>query len=205
MRLRVRLSLLFCAAILIGSAASLALVRSTTENLFRSFVFSGDAAKAKIYATILSKYYRLITAGKGSRLSSPRSRRSCPVSRQQHARGRRRRILSGRCGRYRRLPYDTIRNLLSDRIAVSDLRGVVVADTSGKLLGSVHPARHLAHGVPITVDFAQVGTVLVGSMVDSSLTGINEVFLASAAGSILWATLGASLIALFMGLLFAAA
>ncbi len=41
-------------------------------------------------------------------------------------------------------------------------------------------------------------------MVDSSLTGINEVFLASAAGSILWATLGASLIALFMGLLFAA-
>ncbi len=31
MRLRVRLSLLFCAAILIGSAASLALVRSTTE------------------------------------------------------------------------------------------------------------------------------------------------------------------------------
>ena len=33
------------------------LVRLTTENLFRSFVFSGDAEKAKAYATILSEYY----------------------------------------------------------------------------------------------------------------------------------------------------
>ena len=91
---------------------------------------------------------------------------------------------------------------MADRVAVADLRGVIVADTSGKLLGTVHPARHLAHGYPITADFEKVGTVLVGSMVDSSLSGADERFLDSVSASILWATLGASLIALLMGLLF---
>jgi signal transduction histidine kinase len=40
-------------------------------------------------------------------------------------------------------------------------------------------------------------------MVDTPLTGINERFLASVSPSILWATIGSSLLALVMGLLFA--
>ena len=43
MRLRHRLSLFVLAVVALGSAASLALVSLTTESLFRSFVFSGDA------------------------------------------------------------------------------------------------------------------------------------------------------------------
>ncbi len=204
MRLRSRLSLFFCAAILVGSAASLVLVRLTTENLFRSFVFSGDAEKAKIYATILSQYYSTNRSWDNVQTFLSEIPKQVFITLGKSIRGSGAAWGEDRDGAtIAAYPYDTIRNLLSDRIAVADLRGVIIADTSGTLLGSTHPARHLAHGFPIMVDFAKVGTVLVGSMVDSSLTGINERFLASAASSILWATLGASLIALLMGLVFA--
>jgi signal transduction histidine kinase len=196
MKLRYRLSLFFCAVILVGSAASLLLVRLTTENLFRSFVFSGDAAKAKAYATILSEYYSANRSWDHVQafLSGIPNQVLLTLDKSIHG---------ADVASIAAYPDDAIRNLLADRIAVADLGGIIVADTSGKLLGSIHPARHLAHGFPITVNFERVGTVLVGSMVDSSLTGIDERFLASVAASILWATLGASLIALLLGLLFA--
>jgi two-component system OmpR family sensor kinase/two-component system sensor histidine kinase BaeS len=186
MKLKSRLSLFFCAVILVGSAASLVVVRLTTEKNFRSFVYSGDAEKAKAYAAILSDYYSANHGWEGvqSFLSEIPAQVFLTLDKNIH-------------------PYDTLRTLLSDRIAVADARGVIVADTAGKLLGSVHPAMHLAHGVPIALNFERVGTVLVGSMVDSSLSGVNESFLSSVSASILWATIGSSLIALLMGLLFA--
>ncbi len=197
MRLRSRLSLFFLAVIVVGSAASLALVRLTTENLFRSFVFSGDAAKARVYAAILGEYYSIHGSWAAAQafLSDIPSEVFNTLDKNLRGEGQKAALAT--------YPFDTIRNLLSDRIAVADQRGVIVADTSGRLLGTVHPQMHLDHGYPISVDFVRVGTVLVGSMVDSSLTGQSEVFLASVAGSILWATLGAGLLALLMGLLFA--
>jgi len=208
MRLRRRLSLFFFAVILVGALSSLVLVRLTTENLFRSFVFSEDAAKAKAYATILSEYYAanggwenvqtfLSEIPKQVFLTLDRSIRSAKGDVAGEGGGGEREVAT-----IAAYPYDTIRSLIADRVAVADLRGVIVADTSGKLLGTVHPPRHLAHGYSIRVDFQKVGTVLVGSMVDSSLTGVDERFLDSVSASILWATLGASLIALLMGLLF---
>jgi signal transduction histidine kinase len=197
MRLKARLSLFFCSVILVGSVASLLLVRLTTENLFRSFVFSGDAEKARIYATILGDFY---SANRGwdraqAFLSEIPAQAFLTLDKGIRGEG------EGTAGAS--YPYETIRSLLADRIAVADSLGVIVADTSGKLLGTAHPAMHLAHGFPIMADFKRVGTVLVGSMVDSSLTGINERFLASVSASILWATMGAGLIALCLGLIFA--
>ena len=193
MRLRHRLSLFFLAVVVVGSAVSLALVSLTTESLFRSFVFSGDAAKARIYAPILGGYY---SAHHGwGKVQTFISEMPGQVSQNLEM------DMNGPAGTH---PAETIRTLLVDRIAVADAAGVIVADSSGKLLGSVHPDRHLAHGHAIMVDFARVGTVLVGSMVDSSLTGMDELFLASVVRSILWATLGASLLALLLGLVFAA-
>jgi len=193
MKLKARLSLFFCSVILVGSLASLLLVRLTTENLFRSFVFSGDSEKAKTYATILGDFYSTNRSWEKAQafLSEMPAQVFLTLNKNIHGES---------AASY---PYDTIRNLLADRIAVADARGVIVADTAGKLLGSVHPAMHLAHGFPIMVDFERVGTVLVGSMVDSSLTGINERFLSSVSASIIWATVGASMIALLLGLLFA--
>jgi signal transduction histidine kinase len=100
--------------------------------------------------------------------------------------------------------FDTISALLSDRITVIDLSGVVVADTAGKLLDTIHPPRHVSHGVPIIVNNAQKGTVLVGSMIDSSLTGINGQFLERIMISLLWATVFSAIIAFVLGLLFTA-
>ncbi|MGA2547994.1 MAG: ATP-binding protein [Rectinemataceae bacterium] len=202
MKLKRRLSLFFCAVILVGSVASLALARLTIENLFRSFVFSGDSAKAKAYATILSEYYSANGGWEGAQgfLSDIPRQVLLALDRGIHGISRGGARGSIALDSY---PLDTIRSLLADRIAVVDLRGVIVADTSGKLLGSIHPARHLVHGYAIMANFAKVGTVLVGSMVDSSLSGIDERFLASISASILWATLGSSLIALILGLLFA--
>lgn len=197
MRLKSRLSLFFCAVILVGSAVSLALVRITTENLFRSFVYSGDASKAKIYAAILSDYFSINRSWDGAQSFLSEIPKQAFITLDESIHGRRDAPIAA-------YPYDTIRDLLADRIVVADFRGIIVADTSGKLLGTVHPAMHLSHGYAITVDFEKVGTVLVGSMVDSSLTGINERFLASVSASILWATIGSSLLALLMGLLFAA-
>ncbi len=217
MKLRYRLSLFFCAVILVGALSSLILVRLTTENLFRSFVFTGDAAKAKAYATILSEYYSANHGWENVQtflseiptqvfLTLEESIRSAKGDVAGFAGGGKAsgddRAGDGQVATIAAYPYETIWNLLADRVAVADLRGVIVADSSGKLLGTVHPARHLAHGYPITADFEKVGTVLVGSMVDSSLSGVDERFLDSVSASILWATLGASLIALLMGLLF---
>jgi signal transduction histidine kinase len=196
MRLRHRLSLFFCAVILVASAASLAFARLSTENLFRSFLFSGDSTKAKAYASLLGEYYSSRGGWDGAQAFVTEWPRQVFLALETGIRGEDRPSLAS-------YPTETIRALLADRIAVADSGGTIVADSSGRLLGSVHPAMHLAHGYPIMVDFERVGTVLVGSMVDSSLTGINERFLASVSASILWATLGAGLIAVLLGLAFA--
>jgi hypothetical protein len=48
--------LLFLVVIAVAAATSLVFVRRSTESMFRSFVFSGDARKAKAYASILAEY-----------------------------------------------------------------------------------------------------------------------------------------------------
>jgi two-component system OmpR family sensor kinase/two-component system sensor histidine kinase BaeS len=197
MKLKQRLSLFFCAVIVVASAASLVFSRLSTENLFRSFLFSGDSAKAKAYANLLGEFYSSRKSWEGAQAFVTEWPRQVFLALETGIRGE-------AWPRLASYPAETMRALLSDRIAVADSGGVIVADSSGRLLGSVHPARHLAHGYPIMVDFEKVGTVLVGSMVDSSLTGINERFLGSVSASILWATLGAGLIAILLGLVFAA-
>jgi signal transduction histidine kinase len=197
MKLKPRLSLLFCAVVLVASAASLLFASLSAENLFRSFLFSGDSAKAKAYASLLGEYYSSKKGWEGAQDFVTEWPQAVFLALETGIRGEAWPGLAA-------YPAETMRALLADRIAVADPGGVIVADSSGRLLGSVHPAMHLAHGYPIMVDFRRVGTVLVGSMVDSSLTGINERFLASVTTSILWATLGAGLIAILLGLAFAA-
>jgi signal transduction histidine kinase len=197
MRLRVRLSLFFLVVILAGSATTLILVRLTTENVYRSLVFSGDSAKARVYATILSEYYgqnHNWDKAQGFLSEIPRQV-FLALDREIHGDRDFPSLTS--------YPFETIRTLLADRIAVADQYGVIIADTSGKLLGTIHPEKHLAHGFPILSNFERVGTVLVGSMIDSSLTGIDEHFLSSITSSLLWATLVSSLFALVLGLAFA--
>lgn len=198
MRLKYRLSILFLAVIVVGATTTLVLVRRATESMFRSFVFEGDSGKAKAYASMLSAY-RLEKGGwdgvQGFLMDLPQSL-SLALEAKIH----------GEAGWAPLGDYSaaTLRSLMADRVVVADSRGMIVADTANEILGTRHPAMHLDHGVPIMADFQRTGTVLVGSMIDSSLTGVNERFLGSITRSLVWATAVSAAIALVMGLLFSA-
>ena len=167
MRLSRRLPLFFFLVIAVGAASTFLLVRYTTRNAFRTFVYSGDAEKAEAYAAVLADFW---AEGGG---------------------------WDGVQAFLDEIPHP----VLSDRIVVADAAGVVVADTASAYLGTLHPRSHLSHGVPVSSGGAVRGTVLVGSMVDSSLTGQAEAFLASVGLSILWATALSAALALILGLL----
>jgi len=194
-KLRSRLAAYFFLVIAVAAGITLLFMRQTTESLFRSFIFSGDSEKAKIYANILSEYY---SEQKGwgdlqSFLSEIPRLAFFGLDASIHGKGRGALLT----------PYhtDSISALLSDRIAVADSTGIIVADTSGELLHTVHPSQHLVHGVPIMVNFERKGTVLVGSMVDSSLSGMSERFLGSITEALIWAVAVSAGLALILGLI----
>ena len=198
MRLKYRLSILFLAVAAVGAAVTLLLVRGSTESMFRSFVFEGDAEKAKSYASILAEYR--IEKGDWGDVQGFLVELPTLLSRMVNTK------IHGDSGWMPRTGYSatTLRSLMADRVVVADSRGVIVADTANAILGSMHPTRHLDHGVPIMTNFERTGTVLVGSMIDSSLTGVDERYLSSVSRSLVWATALSVAIALVLGLLFAA-
>jgi signal transduction histidine kinase len=198
MKLKYRLSILFLAVIVVGATTTLVLVRRSTESMFRSFVFEGDSEKAKAYASMLAEY-RLEKGnwdGVQAFLVGLPQMLSLSLDAKIH----------GNTGWAPLANYTaaTMRSLMADRVVVADSQGIIIADTANEILGTVHPAMHLSHGVPIMAKFQRTGTVLVGSMIDSSLTGINERFLDSITRSLVWATVISAAIALVMGLLFSA-
>jgi signal transduction histidine kinase len=196
MRLRGRLFLFFALVIAVGASTSFVLVRRATESQFRSFVYSGDAEKARVYAGILGDFYAEKKGWEGAQefLAGIPELLLARLDERIH----------GAPAAGRSSPPSAFSALLSDRIALADEKGQIVADTSRALLGSVHPAMHLARGAPVMVGFSRVGTVLVGSMVDSSFTGADRAFLGSIAGSLAWALAASTAIALVLGFAFSA-
>lgn len=70
----------------------------------------------------------------------------------------------------------------ADRVTIADEQGYVVADTGdagGSFLGTMHPGHHVAKGVPVVDGESRIGTIMVGSMVDSSLGMRGDDFLSS--------------------------
>jgi len=198
MRLRSRLSVFFVVVVFVAAGSTLLLVGFSAQSVFRSFVFSGDAQKAATYATILADYYAEKQSWNGvqSFLSEIPWLVFLRIDERIHG-DRGEPPLSAK-------PAEAVGSLMADRIVVADSSGLIVADTSGKLLGTIHPRRHLAHGVPILSGFERVGTVLVGSMIDSGLSDLGSRFLESFSASLLWATLFSALIAILLGLAFSA-
>lgn len=198
MKLRTRLAMYFSLVIAVVAGTTLFFMRQTTESLFRSFVFSGDSEKARVYATILGEYYSEHTDWQELQIFLSEIPQLAFYGLDERIHGE----MGGTpLSTY---PSETVSTLLSDRIAVADNNGVIVADSSGELLRTIHPTEHLLHGVPIMVNSERKGTVLVGSMVDSSLSGINERFLGSVTAALVWAVLVSAAIALILGLILSA-
>lgn len=196
MRLKYRLSILFLAVIAASATTTLVLVRRSTETMFRSFVFDGDSEKAKAYTSILAEYQLEKQSWDGVQGFLVGLPQMLSLSLNKEIQGE-----AGwtTLGKY---PVANLRSLMADRVVVADLRGIIVADTADELIGTTHPDMHLDHGVPIMVNFQKTGTVLIGSMIDSSLTGENERFLGSVMRSLVWSTIASAAIAIVMGLLF---
>jgi signal transduction histidine kinase len=189
------LALYFFLVIAVVAGTTLFFTLQKTQNLFRSFIFSGDSDKARVYATILGEYYNEKKDWRDLQafLSEMPQLAFFGLDKRIH----------GEKGGEPITPYysEVINTLLSDRITVADNDGVIVADTSGELIRTIHPMRHLSSGIPIIVNSEHKGTVLVGSMVDSSLSGVNERFLGSITASLIWAVLISAGIALILGLI----
>ena len=198
MRLKYKLSVLFLIVIAVGAAITFFLVRRSTESMFRSFIFAGDSEKAKIYASLLADYYSERRSLDEVQVFLFKLPDMLTDTVDTHIHGQ---SALTAIGAY---PAATLRMLIEDRVVVADERGVIVADTAEQTLRTVHPVRHLSHGIPITDNFRRVGTVLVGSMVDSSLSGMDEQFLNSVTESLVWSTAVSAAIALLLGIVFAA-
>lgn len=187
MKIKFRLSLAFLAVSALGALLSFILVQKTSETLFRSFVFSGDSAKAKVYAGMIGEYYR----AEGSLIGTQRFIEELPS------------LFSALPGATMHVESSAFRDLLSDRIVIADARGVIVADTARELIGTTHPRAHIAHGTPVTVGTESVGTVLVGSMIDSALTGVSRRYLADVTKALAFSTGVSAFLALLLGVFLA--
>lgn len=198
MKLKYKLSILFLLVISLTTLTTLVLVQRSTEIMFRSFVYEGDAEKARSYAAILAEYR--LKQGSWDGIQAFIEELPDLVSRliDEEIYGEDSWIpIAG-------YPAGSLRPLLTDRVVVVDERGVIVADSANVIRGTMHPFRHLEHGIPVLVESERKGTVLVGSMIDTSLAGDDERFLDSVIHSLSWSTGVSAAIALVLGLIFAA-
>ena len=195
MKLRTRLLLILLTVILSGSFCTFFLIRASAENVFRSYVFSGDREKAKLYATLLGEFFEKNRSWDEAKSFLD----EFPVLFYSLLDKR----IHGETWNYPfRLPPETSRVLSIERIVVADEKGIIVVDTAGDLLGTIHPPHHLASGIPILAESRRVGTVVVGSMIDSSLTPTGERFLTALTGSLAAVTVLSASIAFLLGLFF---
>jgi signal transduction histidine kinase len=101
--------------------------------------------------------------------------------------------------------FDAMRSSgpLLDRVVLVDANGIVIADSSNVLTGQRHSNQHLAAGVPVMVkEGQQVGTVLVGSMVEPVLDALDQDFLRSVNLAVLLAAVVVGVVALILGSVF---
>jgi two-component system OmpR family sensor kinase/two-component system sensor histidine kinase BaeS len=193
MKLKYRLPFYFLVVVALLTLMSSFFVLQTTDERFRTFVFSADSTKAKVYAGLIAEYYE----GQGCWDDLQAFILSLPELIPQNLHSG----LFGTTTKTTENPHamPMFENIFADRIVVVDCDGVIVADSAGTLLGSVHPASSLSLGLPIMTATGEKGTILIGSMVDTSLTDTDEQFLASIKRSLLYSALFSVLIALAVG------
>ncbi len=90
----------------------------------------------------------------------------------------------------------------SDRLLLAGADGLVIADSQGELLGEQMSTLELAVGVPIEVEGAQVGTLMILSE-GTTHESLESQFLSQVNRSLLWAGVAAGVVALVLGLLLA--
>jgi two-component system sensor histidine kinase BaeS len=198
--LRMRILLLLAGVVIGAALASVAAVRFVAERRFRTFVSSGDTARAEELALLLAAFHDLRGSWDGVQDlfgdMGPAGRAGMGGMMREGRRG----------GPLR--PGESLLGARS-RVVLVDLGGTVVADSSRVLLGTrrlagdagtAGGADAAAAGIAVAGRDGVVGTLFVGTMLEPGLAASDAAFLASVTRAIVAATVLAAAAALVAGL-----
>lgn len=193
---------IFGLIILTGVAVTFVIINLATASQFRRFVLTGDLIQAENLAQLLAERY----AQQGSWQGVESLLGTGDVAQSEMMRGMMGRMMGHGPTRSEQMQemVDAMQRSGSvlDRVVLADVDGVVIADTAGVLTGQHHPDEHLAAGIPIIVEGQQVGTILVGSMVEPVLNPLDKDFLRSVNLAVLLAAVAVGVLALLLGSIF---
>lgn len=148
-----------------------ALILVTTESGFRGYVYQGDVNKAMAFAPLLEKEFERTQSWEAVEpflAQAPFSYHSTPMNHLGIS------IHSENASQ----DFDWIR----ERIVILDPGRKVIVDSKHVLLGTTHPAEHVADAVVLrNREGWNIGYLLVGTMVDPALTQNHETFLTTTA------------------------
>ena len=185
---------IFTIIIVTGFSVTFFVIESATATQFRRFVLAGDVIQAQNLVSVFAEYYlheggweNIDALIQGQIVAQPPfqddSKRSTP---DEGAR-----------------KYSLIRTVAAlNRIAIADGAGIVIFDTTGLLTGQQHPKEHLSKGVSIKLNDSQIGTIMVGSMIDPVLNPLDHDFLHSVRLAVVLSEVAIVLVALVLGSIF---
>jgi signal transduction histidine kinase len=198
---------IFAVIIVTGALVIFVVVNLATARQFRRFVLSGDLMQAQHLSLLLADYYSQqgswrdvdsllwdvsrapssgMTAMMGGRRGSGMMQSGAPGADMMEG------------------MVEAMRSSESglDRIVLADTHGMVIADSASNLVGHSFSDKQLAAGVPVMLDGQQVGTLLVGSMIEPMLSPLDQDFLHSVNLAVLLSATAVGLLALVLGSIF---
>ena len=194
---------IFGVIILTGVVVMFFVVNRTTTSQFRRFVRTGDVAQAQNLSVLLVDYY----SRQGSWQGVESLFTTASVFRADSMGGMMGRGMMQHGDMQPGIMQEMVDMMrgsesLVDRTVLADAKGIVLADSANVLTGQSHPDEHLAAGVPVIVQGQQVGTILVGSMIEPVLNPLDQDFLHSVNLAVLLSALAVGAVAIALGSLF---
>ncbi|NIV33521.1 MAG: HAMP domain-containing protein, partial [Anaerolineae bacterium] len=198
-----------------GTIVTFVMINRATTTQFRRFVLTGDIIQAENLSLLLADYYarqgnwqgvETFLSGSPLQTQMMRSMMSGDMGRGMMGDG----MMGNQMGRgmmgdnpmqQDEMVHDML-NMVADRAILIDARGVIVADSHNSQVGQPYPDARLAAGVPVISDGQQIGTVLVGSMIEPLLNPLSQDFLRSVNLAVLASAITVGILALALGSFF---
>jgi signal transduction histidine kinase len=198
-----------------GTIVTFVMINRATTTQFRRFVLTGDIIQAENLSLLLADYYarqgswqgvETFLSGSPLQTQMMRSMMSGDTGYGMMGDG----MMGNQMGRgmmgdnpmqQDEMVHDMV-NMVADRAILVDARGVIVADSHNSQVGQPYPDAQLAAGVPVTSDGQQIGTVLVGSMIEPILNPLSQDFLRSVNLAVLASAITVGILALALGSFF---
>jgi signal transduction histidine kinase len=192
--LAVRLLLGFVLVSLVAVGLVALLANQVTTRQFELYVSRGQQMRAERLASFFAEYYS--EKGSWEGIAALVTSLSSEGGTATHGMG----MGMGR-GRRGDVPFGMMAGQ-TDRLILADAQGTVVADSEGKLVGQTLSPQDLDRGAAVTVDKSRVGTLLV-TVTGAPYDPLQVEFLSQVNRALVWAGLGAGLLAILLGFIVA--